>query len=46
MIVSLQVRSAEVDSALHRISIADMGDDQWADGEKEMMRHLVITELP
>jgi hypothetical protein len=43
LIVSLQVRSAEVDSPIHRISIA--WDGRWADGESEMKKHLVVAEL-
>jgi hypothetical protein len=43
MIVSLQARSAEVDSSIYRFQIA--WDGCWVEGETEMKRHLLITDV-
>ena len=40
MVLSLQARSTEVDSEIFPLEIA--WDGEWADGDTEIKRHLVV----
>jgi hypothetical protein len=43
MVVSLQARSNEADSRIHRFKIS--WDGKWEDGDAEMSQHLVLKDI-